>query len=112
MDDESYFTVDGSDTKFNTTYLTHSSVPVPPEIKYREKSKSPEKVMVWVALSSKGLSKAYIIESGNAVNWKTYTKKCLTKVKEFIEEKYPNNDYIFWPDLASSHYAKQTLKFY
>ena len=28
----------------------------------------------------------------------------------FIKEKYPAQDYIFWPDLASSHYAASTVQ--
>ena len=27
----------------------------------------------------------------------------------FIEEHHSDNNYVFWPDLASSHYAEATL---
>ena len=72
MDDESYLTADGSDTHFNDSYLTHPSVPVPQEVKFRPKAKYPLKVMVWVAMSPKGLSQAYVVKSGQAVNSDTY----------------------------------------
>ena len=29
----------------------------------------------------------------------------------FLNENYPERDMIFWPDLASSHYAGKTLEF-
>ena len=112
MDDESYFTVDGSDTKFNNTYLLHSSVPVPNSIKFNPKTKYPLKVMVWLAISPKGFSQPYIIKSGNAVNSVVYQKRCLEKLKRFLEQNYPDQDYVFWPDLARAHYSKSTQDYY
>ena len=44
-----------------------------------------------------------------AVSSKTYRTLCLPKVKDFINEHYCNDEVIFWPDLASAHYAKETL---
>ncbi len=30
----------------------------------------------------------------------------------FIRKNYPNNDYIFWPDLTSAHYSNSTQNLY
>ena len=38
-----------------------------------------------------------------------YIDQCLPKLKQFIERKHTQDKIIFWPDLASSHYAKKTL---
>ena len=37
-----------------------------------------------------------------------YIRKCLPKLLKFIEEHHLGDKYIFWPDLASSHYANKT----
>ena len=31
-------------------------------------------------------------------------------VKHFIETYHSDDDYVFWPDLATSHYARQTTQ--
>ena len=35
---------------------------------------------------------------------------CLSKLRSFIEEHYADDEYIFWPDLALSHYANETTQ--
>ena len=71
-----------------------------------------KKVLVWMAISPKGSSEPYIVTSGNAVTAAVYIKECLPKLKKFIDT-YPREDnYIFWSDLASAHYAKATLEAY
>ena len=112
MDDESYFTTDGSDTNLNNNYYTHPSLELPDTIKYHPKAKYPQKVLVWVAISEKGISEPYIAPSGNAVTAAVYIKECLPKLVDFINKYHSNDNYVFWPDLASAHYAKLTLKAY
>jgi hypothetical protein len=68
--------------------------------------------MVWVAASSKGLSDIFIVPSGTAINSERYIKDCLSeRLITFIEDNHSTEPYVFWPDLASSHYAKKTLDF-
>jgi hypothetical protein len=65
--------------------------------------------MVWLAISSKGISRAFIVKSKNAINAEIYIKECLNKrLNKFIEKHHSDGKYIFWPDLASSHYANAT----
>ena len=33
-------------------------------------------------------------------------------VKPFIDEHHRDGNYYFWPDLASAHYAKETLQLF
>jgi hypothetical protein len=109
MDDESYFTIDGSDSYGNDFYYSYHGLETPEEVKYRFVSKFPSKVMVWLAISSKGISKAFIVKSKNAINAEIYIKECLNKrLIKFIEKHHSDGKYIFWPDLASSHYANAT----
>jgi hypothetical protein len=112
MDDESYFTTDGSDTNYNDFYYSHPCLEVPDEVKFRPKSKFPKKVMVWIAMSAKGFSQPFIMNSGNSVNSDIYIRECLTKLKDFIEQKHSDENYIFWPDLATAHYSGITQQIY
>jgi len=34
----------------------------------------------------------------------------MKRLRKFIREKHSDNNYIFWPDLASSHYAKSVTR--
>lgn len=109
-DDESYFTIDGSDYNKNDFYYSHPSISVPEDVKTKPIPKFADKVMVWIAMCPKGLSQVVITKSRNAVNSETYIKDCLPKVKKLIEKHYQDGNYIFWPDLASSHYSKLSLQ--
>jgi hypothetical protein len=66
--------------------------------------------MVWLAISNRGISQPFVTPSGNAINAKTYIKECINKrLVKFIGKHHSDQNFIFWPDLASSHYAKDTL---
>ena len=112
MDDEKYFTVDGSDTNFNNYYYGHECLEVPDSVKFKETSKFPEKIIVWIAISIKGMSNLFVAKSKIAVNQTVYRDKCLPKLKKFIDTYHSDGNYIFWPDLASSHYAKTVQEEY
>ena len=112
MDDESYFTIDGSDTTFNKFFYAHHSLEVPDSVQYRKTGKFPQKVLVWCAVSSKGMSEPYIVKSGNAISSRVYIEECLPKLVDFINKYHSKDNYIFWPDLASAHYSRATLEAY
>jgi transposase len=111
IDDESYFTLDGSDGYGNDHYYHHTGLETPDHVKYQFKSKYPSKVMVWLAMSSRGISQPFIRTSGNAINSQIYIEECIRKgLVKFIEKYHSDNKFVFWPDLASSHYAKAILE--
>ncbi len=61
-------------------------------------------------MSEMGISKPFYLESGN-MNAKIYSKECIRKrLVQFIAQYHPDRDIIFWPDLASTHYASLTLQ--
>ena len=39
-------------------------------------------------------------------------EKCLSKLLPFIETNHSHDDYVFWPDLSTSHYAKETTQWF
>lgn len=112
MDDETYFDENGMDFSGSNTYMSSTPGEEPPSIKVKQKTKYPFKLLLWVAISKKGRSSFFVKKSRMAVNSKMYIEECLKKkLLPFIKKHYPNGDYIFWPDLASSHYSKETQNF-
>jgi len=91
----------------NAGFYTSNLDATPNEVKLKRKSKYEPKLLVWIALSEKGVSKHYIAPSGQAVNEDVYISKCLVKLKKFIDEAHKNDDIVFWPDLASAHYSNK-----
>ncbi len=68
--------------------------------------------MVWMAMSSRGVSEPYIVKSGNAVTAEVYIRECLSRLQDFIDQYHSDDNYIFWTDLASAHYANITQEIY
>jgi len=112
MDDEIYINLNGHDFKGNSHYFTSGHFPVDDKIKYKEKEKFPAKLLVWVAISKKGHSKMYFRDQKEgAVNGEVYKTNCITKrLIPFIKQTYPEQDILFWPDLASSHYSREVIE--
>ena len=68
--------------------------------------------MLWLAVSPRGVSKTYFCKSGGALKVETYRQECAAKrLIPFIDSKHKREDVLFWPDLASCHYAGQTQEF-
>ena len=107
IDDESYFTKSNSVLTGNDSYYSNDRTQTPDAVKYIYVQKYEKKVLAWVAISPKGMSQIYFRESKLAVNQDVYLNDCLIKrLKPFIAQHYKARKYVFWPDLASSHYAK------
>ena len=50
--------------------------------------------------------------SGLAINQDVYQNECLKKILiPFLQKHHADGQYVFWPDKASSHYAKKTQSF-
>ena len=93
----------------NAGFYSSDKDSTPSDVKYKSKQKFEPKILVWLALSSKGISAPYIgTTKGLAVDANDYIEKCLPKLIKFTNEHHSNDKYIFWPDLASSHYAKKS----
>lgn len=108
MDDESYFTVEGNEWQ-EKYYFESSEHEAPKTSKYISKTKFPGKVLLWLAISECGISEPVFFKGGLAVNANVYNEKCIPKLEKFIKKHHQNDKIVFWPDLASSHYAKATI---
>ena len=107
LDDESYFTLSNDSQPGNDSFYSDNVQQTPETVRNKFKSKYEKKIMVWLAISPRGVSAPYFIPSGLAVNQEVYIKECIMKrLEPMIKKYYPDGGYVFWPDLASSHYAK------
>ena len=84
MDDETYLTLDGN--WLGTSYFTSPTNQVRSEVKFISHTKFPKKVLLWLTISEKGMSKPLFFRSGLAVNGKIYSTKCLPEVASFIKK--------------------------
>ncbi|KAF2881252.1 hypothetical protein ILUMI_24919 [Ignelater luminosus] len=107
IDDETYCAVDPNDVPGRKYYHCTSSEDVSPEKKFKPKKKFFKKFLIWQAMDGYGnVSKPYIFTG--TMNWQTYLKECLSKrLIPFIK----NRDVLFWPDMATCHYAVQCTEF-
>jgi hypothetical protein len=107
LDDESYFTLSNTTLSGNDRFYSNNLQKTPFNVRNKFKAKFEQKILVWVAISPRGKSKVLFFKSGLAINQSIYKEQCLDKgLMSFIDEYYPRGGYVFWPDLASSHYAK------
>ena len=97
----------------NRHFYTSDKDSTPSEIATFSKQKFEPKVMLWIAISPRGITRP-VLTSGRsmAVTSDTYISWCLNPcLVPFLQEKYPNGSYVFWPDKASSHYSAKTKRF-
>ena len=111
MDDEKYFTFAGHNMPGNAGYYSNNKQTCPESVRFAGKPLYPKKILVWVAISERGLSKVLIRPSQSAaINSDIYISECLQKrLIPFLHKYHTDLNYIFWPDLASAHYAKVTV---
>lgn len=111
IDDESYFTLKHSSINGNRNYYSSNKKRTPANVKYYKKGKYEKKVLVYVVISTEGVSEPYFVPSGLAVQ-KVYLNNCIRpKLIPFIQQHHSNGRYVFWPDLASAHYAKTVTNY-
>ena len=84
----------------------------PNDVKIKTKQKFEPKLMVWLTISPRGISQPFIVPSGLAVSQKVYLKECVIKrLIPFIQKYHLDGNYVFWPNLASSHYANTVVAY-
>jgi transposase len=107
IDDESYLTKANTSLAGNDRFYSDNVNETPDNVKYKYKEKYEEKVLVYVAISPRGISKPVFFKSGLAINANVYRDECLKKsLVPFLRKHHRDNRFVFWPDLASAHYAK------
>jgi predicted transcriptional regulator len=112
MDDESYFRISDCELSRNVGFYSSNISQTPVDVQCKQVGKNEYQVLVWTAISLKGMSEIYIVPSGQAVNQHVYLSECLEKrLIPFIRTVHQNDQVVFWPDLASAHYANKVQEY-
>ena len=105
MDDESYFSLSGEIKPGNSGFYSDNKSNTPDNIRYVGVKKFPTKVMVWAAISRKGVSRVVAIRR-KSINRNSYLAILKKNLPEFIQKNHSSSqNVVFWPDLATSHYV-------
>ena len=108
MDDETYVKFDFSTLPGPQYYTKRKDEDVDDSLSTIKVEKFGEKALIWQAICSCGLKSKIFVTKGT-INAETYQQECLVKrlIPFYKSHEVPA---IFWPDLASAHYAKTTVK--
>ena len=79
MDDESYFTLSNITLAEKDRFYTDDVKACPEHVKHKLKSKFEQKLLVWIAASSEGMSKPWFVPSKMAINSVNYKSECIEK---------------------------------
>ncbi len=94
LDDESYFTLSHSTKNFNSGFYSSNVNATSADIKFSKKQKFPSRVLVWIALGPKGLSKPLIRKSGFIINANNYLDECIRhRLIRYIRTNYGEDEF-------------------
>ena len=74
LDDESHFSLSLNDINDNDIFYSSDVSLTPSDIKFKEKKKFEEKLLVYIIFSPVGLSTPFIVLSETAINQHVYVK--------------------------------------
>lgn len=110
MDDETYVVEDFRQLPGLGFYTAMQRNAVAERFRTKKVSKFPKKYLIWQAICSCGRKSKCFVSTGT-INKDVYEKECLQKrLLPFIRSH--DSPALFWPDLASCHYAKSVLEWY
>ena len=110
LDDEKYFSLSDDNVQCNQRHCTTYPSTISSDVKYKKNKKCAPKLLLWMAMSSKGTSNIYVHKSKQAITSKIYLNECINaRLLPFIEQHHRNDNFIFWPDNASAHYGNIVL---
>lgn len=107
MDDETYVKMDNKAILQQQFYTKKIGEQVDDKISSIKIGKFDAKVLVWQAICSCGLRTSTFYAQGT-INAAMYKKECLQKRLLPLYRKHSIPP-LFWPDLATAHYARSTL---
>ena len=88
LDDEAYFPLSHNNLPGNDRFYSSDRSETPDEVKYDHKAKFAPKLLVWLAISPKGVSKPYFCPSGLAINQNVYLDIIKNNLKPFLLSNY------------------------
>lgn len=111
IDDETYVPADPNDVPGKQYFHSTSRNDVTYDQKIVPKAKFFSKYLVWQAIDEFGnVSEPYI--SSASMNAKVYLNECIIKrLIPFIDKHHSRDKVIFWPDMATCHYATEVTRY-
>jgi hypothetical protein len=93
LDDESYFTLSHTSMNGNNFFYSSDVSGTPSNVKFARKAKL---LLVWAAISRKGISRIFIALSDLSINQEIYGEECIRKrLILFIMEHHSQDEIIF-----------------
>ena len=89
LDDESYFTLNNTTLAGNDRFYSSKKKITLYNVKYKYKAKYEPKLVCWIAISPKGMTKSLFFQSGLAINQEVYREKCFkARLVPFVKRNY------------------------
>jgi hypothetical protein len=105
IDDETYVTFDPSQLPGRKFFHALDQSEVEYEHKFKQMTKFPKKYLVWQAMDEFGNVSEPFIKEGSLTS-PVYLEECIKKrLIPFIRQHHEQQNVLFWPDLATCHYA-------
>ena len=80
----------------NDIFYTDNIKNVPKNVRYKKKAKFEKKVLVWLAISPKGMSEAFFVPAGLAINQEVYREESLEKfLLKFVRAHHFKGHFVF-----------------
>lgn len=109
IDDETYVKADFKTLAGKQYYTKKFGTTLPESIETVGHEKFGKKFLIWQTICACG-ARSRIFTTTGTINQDIYINECLRKrLLPFLRQH--DVDCLFWPDLASAHYAKSTIKF-
>ena len=105
------FVCNGDNMPGSARYYTDDKSKCSDDVRFIGKNKYPQKILMWLALSNRGMSRPYFRPSQSVtINTKIYINECLQpRLLPFIHKHQGDFNYLFRPDLARAHYSKESV---
>jgi len=97
MDDEKYFCLNGDNMPGSARYYTDDKSKCSDDVRFIGKNKYPQKILMWLAISNRGMSIPYFRPSKSvAINTEIYINECLQpRLLPFIHKHHGDFNYLF-----------------
>ena len=111
IDDETYLPWDPQDVPGKKFFHATDPNEVTYSEKVQPKAKFFKKTLIWQAMDENGnISEPFVSEG--TISAEVYLKECIqARLLPFIDKYYDRNQILFWPDMASAHYANKVTSF-
>ena len=95
IEDQSYFTMSHKKLPDNNCYYSSDRGKTPDEAKYDYQTKNPSKLLVWLAISPKGITKPFFCSSKLAISQTVYLDIIKNNLEPFLFSNYRQGGYVF-----------------